>query len=896
VTPKAEPRATPLIVRIAGLPTSAVAPLRGDLFPYLDRLEQLRAELAAARELLVERLFAAIHDASPELRRVLLAVKRASFNGRPLDGLRRGEGWPAALAAAGSEIEAVLDLEAREAAAEAEYVAAHGAEADRQRRALAELAGDSGFFRGIALSSLVMAENLPRLGRKPPAEWGRRERRLETGLLRFATRAALKLSPFATFTRIGLARVADDLPSGSFRFVPPGACRERPLVRLRRYLGEQYGDLLVRYEPLRLDRPVVMNATIERLATGQLRFLSPGRWTLPAGEKSLQFGQPALVRVDLKGKLIEWLMANLEGRPMVYREVIERIGAAFAAADPAVLRASLERLIDIDFVSMIPPVKSNELVIESSLHDFLAGRFADDPGLAPFAALLGETLELLADFPASPRPVEAVRRGQELVDAMWRQVAPLVGIRPDEASYRTLSSDHQFLEDTLLEGRDTPCGSVLELPRERARELLGQLRPLIRLSSLHNYRFDFMETLAAFAAKQWPGESEIGFFDFFEGTQKLFMSFLAWDTEERLYRSIERIAAFDPLELASVARLKQCREEVAARYRETLELREEHRYVCDGPALEGLLDRLEVGAAAAPRDASAFMQPLDPAGRCWVLNNLFEGLGRMSSRYSSLLGEPARDWWASSFAACSDHLADDGEEAEWVDLYCPAGHVINVHVPQTRRVLEIPAFTSGLPPERVLRLRDIRVRLGGREPRLVDREGRRIVPLHLGGLVFRFTPNLFKFLSMFSSAEYRHRKALWRRPPSGGVEHLARHEIGDVVYQRRAWLVEREYLPLLDGLEEHRAFAAVHSWRRKIGLPEQVFVLAPLTPGVEVPDLKPQFLDFSSPLLVELFRSVLQIPIPLLRFFEALPSPQQMLPDGRGDSWALEVQLDSLGI
>ena len=895
MTPPAAPRETPVIVRIAGLPISAVAPLKSDLFPLLERLDQLREELAAARGVLVEGLFAAIHDASPELRRILLAVKRASFNGRPLESLRRGEGWPAALEAASGEIGAVLDLEAREAAAEADYLAAHGAEADRQRRSLAALAEDPGFYRGIAQSSLVVAENLPRL-RKPPAEWGRRERRLETGLLRFATRAALKLSPFATFTRIGLARVADDLPADGFRFVPPGACRERPLVRLRRYLGEQQGDLLVRYEPLRLERPVVMNATIERLATGQYRFLSTGRWTLPPGEKALQFGQPALVRVDLKGKLIEWLMTHIEGRPMVYRELLERIGAAFAGADPAVLRASIEKLIGIDFVSMIPPVRSIDLVVERSLHDHLAANFAGDPGLAPFTALLGETLELLADFPASPRPVDAVRRGQELIEGLWRQVAPLAGIDPQEASYRSLNSDHPFLEDTLLEGESTPYGSVLELPRQRARELLGQLRPLMRLSSLHNYRFDFMETLAAFAEKQWPGQNEIGFFDFFEGTQKLFMSFLAWDTEERLYRSIERIAAFDPLELPGVARLKRSREEVAARYRETLEQREEHLFVCDGAALEALLDGLELGAATTPRDASAFMQPLDPAGSRWVLNNLFEGLGRMSSRYSSLLGEPARDWWASSFAACSDHLADDGETAEWVDLYCPAGHVINVHVPQTRRVLEIPAFTSGLPEERLLRLRDVRVRLDGREPRLVDREGRRIVPLHLGGLVFRFTPNLFKFLSMFSSAEYRHRKALWRRPTIDGVEHLARHEIGDVVYQRRAWLVENAYLPRLDGLEEWQAFAAVHAWRRKIGLPEQVFVLAPLTAGVEVPDLKPQFLDFTSPLLVELFRTILQIPIPLLRFFEALPSPQQMMPDGRGDSWAVEIQLDTLGI
>src|SRR4029077_4252354 len=80
----------------------------------------------------------------------------------------------------------------------------------QERASLVQFLGNRAFVRGVALSSPDIAQHLDRLTGREPDGFGRREKNLCLTLLRYASRAALKLSPFSTLTRTGLGRVTDD--------------------------------------------------------------------------------------------------------------------------------------------------------------------------------------------------------------------------------------------------------------------------------------------------------------------------------------------------------------------------------------------------------------------------------------------------------------------------------------------------------------------------------------------------------------------------------------------------------------------------------------------------------------------------------------------------------------
>jgi hypothetical protein len=192
-----------------------------------------------------------------------------------------------------------------------------------------------------------------------------------------------------------------------------------------------------------------------------------------------------------------------------------------------------------------------------------------------------------------------------------------------------------------------------------------------------------------------------------------------------------------------------------------------------------------------------------------------------------------------------------------------------------------------------MQLKDLRVRLRGREnpPELIDSNCRRIHPVHLGAVVPRYLPSLAKFLALFGPGELR------RWAPYGKQvqrhEHLSmifRHRIGNVIYHRKAWIVSLDSLrSVLLGKSGSSAFAAIDRWRSQVDIPERIFVSEHRQSGGR----KPQYIDFTSCLFVELFRSIVESAPPNLRITEALPSPRDFWGGDVNVKWAVELQLES---
>jgi len=232
------------IVRIAGLPAASIEAFGSDdLGQGLAKLYRVEAELAGARNLLTNVLHAAIRRASPADRRLLLAIKRSCFNGRSLDRFRASGDLQRVEWATGEAGQQVLLLEDRVAELEQGIRFLYERVLRREREELITHLNHDGLIRGISLASREVAGQLYRLHSTPFDQFGRRERRLEISLLRYITRAVLKLSPYSSLTRVALGTVQRDSRKEGL-WLAPGPWRERSLFRLNRYLVEQYQRFL----------------------------------------------------------------------------------------------------------------------------------------------------------------------------------------------------------------------------------------------------------------------------------------------------------------------------------------------------------------------------------------------------------------------------------------------------------------------------------------------------------------------------------------------------------------------------------------------------------------------------------------------------------------------------
>ncbi len=371
--------------------------------------------------------------------------------------------------------------------------------------------------------------------------------------------------------------------------------------------------------------------------------------------------------------------------------------------------------------------------------------------------------------------------------------------------------------------------------------------------------------------------------------QPLWQGYTKFLRERR--RGGTRIETFNPLGLAALVDLQRLREESWERAAACLEPS------AGDWRLRG--DELAAVAARIPEPFAAgvggcfFLQPADRSCHRWVMNRLYEGTGRYGSRFTPAMDAEARQAYAAHLTARSwDERGD-----ELLDISWSQGDTLNVHAAQTWRQLDLPGQWLDLPPSRRVSLRSLSVRQrhAGMPPELVDDRGRRCRPVHLGGADSEYMPTPLKILALFGPGEMRFNFP-WRDEPAGPDARLRRRvTLDNLILRRQSWRVELPpLLRQLAGAGDAEAFTALNLWRLERGIPERVFVLEHVHHARRTDLFKPQYLDFTSPLLAAVFRSALRHNREFLTFEEMLPTPDQALRDAGGAPWAVEILLDEL--
>jgi Lantibiotic dehydratase, N terminus len=878
----------PFLLRVAGLPMETVERLATGLCTEICAETEIRAELDPRRAALVDLLYREVHDAPADRRRFLLEVKRDCFNGRSLRRHLADPQWGDLIAIAGALPGEILALEERLAEWEERFTVRHAAEQERCRRDLFRLLADRPLLRGIALASPLLADSLGRLreGAAPDLA-GRRGRKLEASFLRYASRAAVKLSPYSTLTRLALGAVAEGAAPGAAPELRSGPWTEVSLLRLKRYLLDQVSWMLRRHPPLREALPVLLNDTVEEIAPGRYLFLRPSFWEVDPDRGKLVYHRESLVKAGLGTPFMERLRRALAGGPLPCRDLAAALAGPGGAVEPA--RESVDKLLHLGLLHLALPWSSQAPHLERTLLDWLRSLSAD-PALAPLTGHLARLVALEEGYAEAAEPARSIAAMESLIEEIWQAGAGLARLGPEVK--RAHLTDCNLYEDVFVAPLGAGTAPLLRAPRAAVDAALASLAPVVRLAHLFSRHLEFLATVEAFAEQTWPGRAAVGVLELFSAVQPLWLDFMKLHVATR--NSDRWTTSWNPLNLAAVEALDRLRGEILAELPGCLSPQEGETRV-SLPALSALAARVP-DRWAPLTGACLFVQPADAAWSRWVLNRLKDGTGRFGSRYTAVMDGELRDRYTARLTARSVFAAG-GEEVELVDVVSIQGDTLNVHSPQTRRVLEAVGERTGLPASRRIALADLRAAFGGgRSPRLVDGMGRHCLPVHLGGAAHDYMPSPVKFLCLFGIPELRAVFPEAAMKAEGDIKVQDRLVLGNVVLSRRRWLFPPERLAATAGLSEAAAFLALNRWRLDRGIPDRVFLNERVHSDLVDELYKPQLIDFTSPLFLAVFRSALKAGPRTVALEEMLPTPEMFPCDATGSRWAVELMLDTLAL
>ncbi|MEM7051272.1 MAG: lantibiotic dehydratase [Acidobacteriota bacterium] len=854
------PSGAPFLLRVAGLPAEWLE------FPEssLPRAhEELERRLAEAREQLVEALHQVIGTAPKDDRRLLLAIRRDAFNGRSLSRPRLAilDQRPALAGLALQVVALEDDLAAAIAESDAWWARRRALERDR----LLAAASDPAVMRGLGLASPALARELKR---PKPSRRRSRRRRLEQSLLRYVSRTVFKLSPFSTLTRLALGKVGNQ---GIDAFgLTAETWRPRSLTRLNRFVLEQLVAMLDQRPEFRRHRPVEVNPTLQRVAEERYRWLLPGGWVrTEAGD--FRFRQDAMVTVTLAGPLVEGMLDVPPSAGTRFGELAaqqaDRLGRD--------VTATLERLVEIGFLLLPPLWAINQSRPEATLARFVAGVGGDFGTLAAELADLDGALQGFATGSAGL---------EERLKQVWEGAVRLAA---DEGSVGASAPGVQAcFEDVFLDGDGD--GTVAQVDPEAVATVIAESSAIFRLSAFLRPQLDFRLTLREAFDRRWPKRERVPLLDLFADVQGLWKDFRRFEIANRDADVCP--SAFNPLGLADISALQRRRENLWRRLAAAVQPSPQGSSL-DPSAVEALAT--ELPAFADPGvGPCVFSQPM--GGGRWVVNRMFEGTGRYSSRFTPAMAPRERRQFVSAFEARS-RLTD---EREILDLLCTRGGLLGVHELQTPRALSLPGERVAEGEGRTLGLEDLWVQ---RCPdsgllTLIGPDGQSLAPAHLGTTDYIFLPLSIQFLSLFGPGQ------ISLVLPNGPVAQVAdgirlydRLSLGHLILKRRRWVVSLsgELAEILER-EGAEAYRAVVRWRRRHRLPRHVFALERIRHAVLDGIHKPQYLDLESPSFVELFRTILEAGGKRVTLEEMLPEPSDLPRDAGGRSWAVEACFDSL--
>lgn len=859
-------------MRIAGIELSALTRLRCDksyaaLQAHLAERECLTRDGAE----LSDALFPVIGELSDgSMKPALVGLRRAVFQlrvpsrrewnehvARALPGTLRQhvEAWVTRLREHQSSLAELADVVETEAAA--------------KRAELRAVTDDAHFLRALSLSSPTLFQVL----RKWHADARHQPKRQSLSrLAKYLARAAVKTSPYSTFTVSGLGRWTD---STETRLLEPDSTH--CVLELSRLTFDRVRDALAADPRLLPALPVRVNPSTTRSA-GTLRFTAPSP-------------DEPIVSIPESPAVAEVLRVLDDGEARTAGQLRARLAAAHG--DDEAIGRFVDKLRTAGLLEAQLPMDDQAERPYAELADWL-----DTHAPPEFAACREPAANIDLELHRAIEPGDLdghrtrERALQAHVSALTGAVRELTGTDTAAAAPGT---DSVVLHDNAVFG-----GLAVECALPEWQPALDDLDIVRRWLAIHDPVLPLRLVLGAFFEQRFGPDATVPWLDLHRAVHEE----IEHDSHGfggELSSAMDLAFAANPLSrgesrLARVRELHRLQDDSTA---EILNAPESGGIVEADPARVARLVRAWPAWVQPTKSVVCFVQqaPVPGGAPRLVLNVAATGYGRARNRVHEQL--------RASGATPEDLTAPPPEAGTVTAEFAGAfGSGLNRRRPSAQFELDYPGVVSGRPSSRRLAPSDLMVSLDpdGKLLRLTSTSlGMRVKPLHLGMMADSLLPPAARMLShVFGGGYLKHpASAMLSSIVDAGVPedvvHHPRVHLGHVVLRRASWLVPAALVPVRDAGEQLSEYLChLLGWLRRHEIPAGCYVRAL---DADLFDdqrnaspywafrksRKPLFVDFANVMLVELFEHLATDPDTVaLVVEEALPVPEDAPRDAEG--------------
>lgn len=864
-----------LLTRYASLPVKELENLSiSDLNTYAEGWQALIHEKEKLKEALCLKLFELINNESdPIQRNYLLNLKRTIYNERGSVEKDLKKLTPALIPLFSSELICFREMMDRLNTFSGDWDKQYKKQLSKHRTLIQQLTKNELFRKGILLSSSVLYEQLDAFSQASPQAFKSRELRNEYSILRYLTRMVYKTSPFSTFTYIGLGVPSPDATTTT------SACPSvKSRIRLNNKILNQLVSLMANHPKLSGVMYIKLNSSLS-VDNEKLCFLMNYQ-NIEVFQKvplngitkliySLLEEQQAPITFDsLTAILRNDYIDSAEDEIKEYLLKLVNMGLleldiACSGLDPdwdrnliALLKAAgknnssiqlliklLEALQQSKYEYENASVLNRELILEKAMH------------------ALNDTLDMLhAEAGLQPLSPEEFKVLHDLNISKYQagegfEKLPYI---PNRFSRSTI-----FYEDAYTEAIQPFPDVALHDLSQKMNRLCCALKSSDRMSEEREKMKQFF--LSAFE----PG-SVVPLASFYQAYYK--------EKEKNTGKAVDETAINPPAGNRHLYQVLENKFKKEDRDLDHLNITYEDLYVEGQPVQESKTSR------------SVFVQFYKTLrnGRIeidGVINNLLPGMGKISGRFLYLFDESIaqlqKEW------NCS--IAD---EAIQMELNDGSNFNANIHPSLLSNEIRMPGSNNMMSVEAQIPIKQISVVYHGSENRLQlinNTDEKEIVAYDLCLESFYNRSNLYKMLAHFNPVPYVSFHQLIQsanefiRKDNYDKAIIINPRItfeNNVVIRRKGWIIKAVSVPKQEADETDSTYTLrLFNWLKTEKLPYEVFVKLRASSSIDKEsdttrrdDYKPQYINFTQPLLVLLFKKLLQRSSDIIYFEEVLPA------------------------
>jgi Lantibiotic dehydratase, C terminus./Lantibiotic dehydratase, N terminus. len=825
-----------ILARYAALPFSTLANSHLTGVPaYTKKADQLQATFLQQKNALCDLLFTAISQQTDHIERQrLLQLKRDIFNDK-MTFLPAISGNDQLLEA----LQVYHDTCIQKQQLQQEWEATFNAHLRQFRQQLQTFTQQELLRKGILLSSPVLYSQLDSFAAADPSTFRNRELKNEYSLLRYLSRMAAKTSPFSTFTYTGIA--SPDETQMHFR---------QPAVHQQIHSGIRLNNALFTYiRTLMIHHPVLSDILEVRLnGTASLR------------EEQLcflinYFNVEAFQRLPARN-LPLWLYHFLrqEQQSFTLAALLNILSEQLPDTDRQSIKAFVLKLAGSGFLELGIGCSGVDPAWDSALSDFLQPHI-HHPAIASLYQLLQTLAAQKAAYSAAVSHQRQIllQETAALLNQCFTSLQQEAGLpafvtaaEPNPAAFemnqfspRHFAPQDIFYEDATTATHEHLPAAALSAFIEKADCLLSLLQPADALQEERIRMRNF------FLQHYGPDHGE-NISDFY-----------------RAYFLHEKKAALASQQGQGRRPLKVM--DIPAALQLTLEPAQVSMHV------QGSVPAASTAARGLFVQFYNELQEGKPVLH-GVINAPLPGMGKVAGRFLHLF-DPAvtntfLEWNTALHPAKMLMELNDGSIFN-----------ANIHPPLLPYEIGMPGGSNNYPPPRRIPLRDVQVRYNPETDLLAlyHSSGTEIYAYDLCLESFYNRSHFYQLLAHFNTdhrlplrqliaaADQRHAQDF---TPAAAIQLKPRIVFeGTVILRRKGWLLNTALIPVQAKNETVAAyFIRLHHWREQHQLPEHVFLFlrSPYIPAVpdkpgklQRDDYKPQYICFSQPLLVSLFRKLI---------------------------------------